>query len=297
MCDCKQCDEPDCGHDMPVSMQHCPHCGRPRRFPNVDVSRIPREAEALQRRYDAARVKAAKRGAEPKLAAFEAFVEQAKPVLVCAFSEIRRLAVADNELAATFYAKGATNLFKGSHVLQGPKWDTIRPAAESAMFGDHNKKEIHFAALSPDDEGLSNYGDCSVTIRVPLVAHRTSALEENMLVFFKTRCEDYWRTERLPVGYRSDWACRAKLAVAKLSDRVESTTPETDFAGLLLTRGATSADDQFIELHIFGMMTIRTFEKIVINRPLKVGRAVLRATRVDAERWKVTWVDRFSTRS
>ena len=164
-------------------------------------------------------------------------MEQAKPVLVCPFADIKRLARADSELANTFYSKGATNLLKGSHVLHGAKWDSIRPAAETAMFGDENKREIHFAALSPDDEGLSNYGECSVTLRIPLVAHRTSGFEENMLVFFKTKCDNYWRTERLPAGYRSDWSNRAKLAVAKLAHRIEATTPDGDFGRFLLSVG------------------------------------------------------------
>jgi len=296
MSDRKKCEEPECGHDMPVSMQHCPHCGRPRRFPNVDVARLPRELEALQRRYEAAKADAVRRGAGAKLQMFEAYVAEAKPVLVCAFAEIRRLARADSELAATFYAKGSTSLLKGSHVLHGEKWDAIRPAAETAMFGDENKKEIHFAALSPDEEGLSNYGECSLTLRVSLIAHRTSVFEENMLVFFKTKCDNYWRTERLPVGYRSDWPNRAKLAVAKIAPRIGATTPEDDFAGLLLSRGTTVADDQFIELHVFGMMTIRTLEKVVLNKSPRCGRAVLRATRSDVERWNGQWVDRSSTR-
>jgi hypothetical protein len=236
-----------------------------------------------------------RRGADATVQAFEAYVEQAKPVLVCPFAEIKRLARADSELANTFYSKGETNLLKGSHVLQGDKWDTIRAAAETAMFGDENKKEIHFAALSPDDEGLSNYGECSVTLRIPLVAHRTSAFEENMLVFFKTKCDNYWRTERLPTGYRSDWSNRAKLAVAKLAHRIEATTQDGDFGGFLLTRGAGSADDQFIELHVFGMMTIRTCEKIVLNKRPDVPRTVLRATRSDMVRWNVQWVDRSTT--
>jgi hypothetical protein len=104
---------------------------------------------------------------------------------------------------------------------------------------------------------LSNYGECSVTLRIPLVAHRTSVLEENMLVFLKTKCDNYWRTESLPAGYRSDWSNRAKLAVAKLAHRIEATTPDGNFEGFLLTRGATSADDQFIELRLNPRIRLR----------------------------------------
>ena len=29
---------------------------------------------------------------------------------------------------------------------------------------------VHFSALSPNDEGLSNYGECSITLRPALIA-------------------------------------------------------------------------------------------------------------------------------
>ena len=128
----KNCEEPDCGYDMPVSSQHCPHCGRPRRFPNVDLAQMPRETEALQRRYDAAMSDAADRGANASIDRFATAVGQAKPVIAYPFAEVHRLARSDNELAQTFYSKGMINLQKGSHVLQGSRWDSIRAPSRRA---------------------------------------------------------------------------------------------------------------------------------------------------------------------
>ena len=117
-----------------------------------------------------------------------------------------------------------------------------------------------------------------------------------MLVFFKTKCDDYWRTERLPAGYLSTWADRSKLAVAKLAGKIDAGTPEGDFARILLSRGATSADDEFIELHVFGMMTVRTFEKVVLTQRKNTSRTVLRATEADVKKWGGTWLDQSTTR-
>ena len=33
-----------------------------------------------------------------------------------------------------------------------------------------------------------------------------------------------------------------------------------------MVNGKTSADDQFIELHVYGSMTVQTFEKVIIEQ-------------------------------
>jgi hypothetical protein len=290
------CPEPDCGHDMPLSMLQCPHCGRPSRFPHVIQAGLPEEREALARRYRRAVAQAKGRGAAKEVEAFEHFVERARPVTCCSLGEVQRLAGSDSELAQTFYMRGTSNLEKGSYVLRSKAWDTIRPAAEAAFFGDDVKRLIHFAALSPDDRGLSNYGDCSISLRVELTSFRIALLEMNMLVFFKEKCSDYWKTERIPCGYRATWEERARLAVAKLAYCLEPGHDAEKFAAILLTRGATNADDKFIEVHVLGNMTVRTMERIVLNRrPSNVKRAVLKALKHNLHRYNVAWLDSSTT--
>jgi hypothetical protein len=289
----KKCREAECGHDMPLGMQYCPHCGRPRLFPNVDAASTQREVEGLKRRYEAAAAGALKRGARSRLADFQRFAEQAIAVMACSFAEVRRLADSDNEVFQTFYDRGASNLDKGSHVLQGKAWDTIRAAADTALFGDENKREIHFAALSPDDRGLTNYGECSVTLRSEMTVHRTSLFEENMLVFFKKRGSKYFANEELEPGFRCPWPERGRLAAAKSAARVESGTSEAEFAAILLTSGSTTAEDEFIELHVFGFMTVRTFGQVVLTRPprVKPTKTELRDLQRNLERHGAKWVD------
>jgi hypothetical protein len=69
----------------------------------------------------------------------------------------------------------------------------------------------------------------------------------------------------LPEGYRSSWTNRGKLCIAKLADRLDSTTTANDHAALLMKQGKTSADDEFVEIHVWGPMTIRSFEQVTLR--------------------------------
>jgi hypothetical protein len=69
----------------------------------------------------------------------------------------------------------------------------------------------------------------------------------------------------------TDWPNRNKLAVAKLATHLPESPPsQEEIAGILIDQGATTADDRFIELHIFGPMTVLTIEKVRVT-PKKVG--------------------------
>jgi hypothetical protein len=293
----KTCRERNCGFDMPISSQHCPHCGRPRLFPNVDASETPDEIAALNKCYQDAVEHSEVLGTSQRIAEFEKALAGSKALLCCPFLEVRRLTQSDNELAKTFYARGNESLEKGSHVFEGKKWDTIRGTAETALFGDANKREIHFAALSLNETGLSRYGECAVTLRTELVAHRTSAFHENMLAFFKKYGDVYLDTERLPRGFRAPWVSRAKLVVAKLADRLTSTTVDADFPALLLYNGVKPEEDDFIELHVFGDLTRRSFEHVVWTKlPKDLKKSSVKAMIYDLQAQGVTWKDQTGMR-
>jgi len=76
---------------------------------------------------------------------------------------------------------------------------------EIAPFGDRNREHIHYAALSLTDLGLtgSAYGECHILLREEMIAHRTSAFEENSPVFMKRHKITVWEAGKLPKGYRS----------------------------------------------------------------------------------------------
>lgn len=295
----KKCQETNCGNEIPLSLSSCPHCGRPSLFPNVDQANLPEEFEALFARYEAVHSRAAERNARQQLDSFERDVERSYAVNCCPFGVVEQISRSDNEIAATFYMRGVTNLSKGSNVLSDSGWDAIRPAAETAFFGDENKRHIHFAALSLTDEGVKHYGDCSVTFREELIAHRASVFEGNMLAFFKENGDNYWKTSRLPAGFRAVWRDRAVLAAAKLGDRIDATTATEEFPDLILKcRDQPDGDDEFVEVHIFGGITRRTIGKVVVHKfPNYFRKSLLRAMRARLKDVGVEWVERITTQS
>ena len=65
-----RCTFADCGHDLPVRANFCPHCGRPGLFPNVRAASQPDEVAALDQRCADARRAAYARGCAPVADAF-----------------------------------------------------------------------------------------------------------------------------------------------------------------------------------------------------------------------------------
>jgi hypothetical protein len=86
--------------------------------------------------------------------------------------------------------------------------------------------------------------------------------------------------ENLEKGNRATWDERRKLCVAKLGPQLAPNMTLQDFPGLLLEQGATTRDDRFVELHIWGPMTIRSVQSVRVerrrNRPLKAQIGDLR---------------------
>jgi len=255
----------------------CVHCARPQFFPNVDEANTPEERAALDQRYQNARIRTSARAAVPVLDRFEATAPQA--VLSCQLQRITTLIDGENDLYSTFHQRRQLR----ASVPSGGSidWDELRLQTERKLFGD-NMKQIHYATLTLSDNGPSPYGSCHIFLKESMIAHRASVFEENSVLFMRAKNVTIWGA--LPAGYRTTWADRMKLAAAKLADKLTSTTTNADFADILLNPGTTTADGDFIEVHVFGTMTLRTFERIVIEpgrsrRDLKIK--VLRA-RCDA---------------
>jgi hypothetical protein len=105
-----------------------------------------------------------------------------------------------------------------------------------------------------------------VVLREDRIASRTSVFEENSLIFMRKREITMWDSDKLPHGYRAAWPDRHKLAAAKLGARIESGTTAADFQEILLKSGPTKIDDEFVEVHVFGPMTLKTFAKVTVTR-------------------------------
>jgi hypothetical protein len=100
-----------------------------------------------------------------------------------------------------------------------------------------------------------------------MVAHRASVFEENSILFMEHHDIRVSKARELPPGHRAAWEKRGMLCVAKLADRIDGATPRDAYSGILLRPGSASEDDDFVEVHVWGPMTIRTVERVIFNKP------------------------------
>jgi hypothetical protein len=97
-----------------------------------------------------------------------------------------------------------------------------------------------------------------------------------------------WGAADLPKGYRAAWGERGRLCVAKLAGKLAKTTQPADFPRILLKQGASSLDDEFVEVHILGPMTIRTLSEVMVHKnPQRKRQAKLNALREKLAKWNV----------
>ncbi|MEA2562779.1 MAG: hypothetical protein QOH06_4283 [Acidobacteriota bacterium] len=208
----------------------------------------------------------ASRGAGEKVKQFEAAVAGSKAVMARPMRELDRLIASDQELIPSYYGLLAGQV----RLPHGNQWDGLRGIADEALFPGY-KEHIRFAALSFDGQGLSSYGECFFVLRDAMIGHRASVYEENSAVSLEK--QGY----KPPLGHRATWSERAKLCVAKLADRIKPTTTRDQFSQLLLRAGKSSKTDRFVEVHVWGPMTIRTIERILVRKQLR--QASLKALR------------------
>ncbi len=255
----------DCACEIPLDWRVCPHCGRPSRFPNVIKADRLEEVEALERRYRKGLAAARKSGRLAAVKRFEAAVKQkSQAVMVCPATKLIEIANRNRDLFATYHDLERFRFPRPQTDLSEPDWDAIRPAFETKLFDKRNLDRIHYAALSLDDDGLSNYGNCSIVLREDMVSHRASLFNENSLGFAirrKIQC-----AQKIPAGYRCSWKRRHQLSVAKTARLIRQGTPTDEFPQLLLKAANTSSRDRFVEVHVFGPMTAKTFEKITLRK-------------------------------
>ena len=239
---------------------------------------MPVERAALEARYQAALREAESRGARRVLEDFETVARGSRAVISRPFRELDRLSSSDKEVVSTFY-----QLIRGEVRLpHGNKWDSLRGLADEALFPG-SREAIRFAALSLDGRGLPHYGDCTFVLQESMIAHRASVYEENSAVSMKKHAYEP------PPGCRATWDDRCKLCVAKLGREVEATTTPAELPGLLLQPGATPDEDRFVEVHIWGPMTVRTMAQAVVSAPRKGQRSAYSAIEVRLKAVGVAW--------
>jgi hypothetical protein len=241
----------------------CPHCARPSNYPNVETANDPPELAALQKRYDRACTNAAKRRVSHIVRALQSAVSKSKAVIARSVWEADRLATSDRELYASYHAL----VDSGVQQAGTGYWNAIRGPADEALFPTY-KDHIRFAALTLNNCGLYTFGHCYLILSSKMIAHRATAFHENSLIWFRHHDIKVVEVDQLPTGYRSTWKDRSKLAIAKLAPRIRSRTHSSSFPSLLLTGSKKRGEEKFIEIHIWGPLSIRSLERVTFTKQL-----------------------------
>ncbi|MCI0706965.1 MAG: hypothetical protein L0Y80_05700 [Ignavibacteriae bacterium] len=274
----------ECKNLFPSFADQCPHCGRPGLFPNVSAAEKKEEKEALHTRYEKSLEEAKKKGSLANLENFEKATEYAVAVMARPAHELLRLVSDDSEIYATYYQR----IERGAYIPKGEKWDKLRQLTDSILFQNQREK-IRFAVLSLEGRGLSNYGECFITMRDDMISYRSSVLEENSVMFIMHHSINPNNLDKLLLGYRASWADRSELCVAKLGSRIDTSTQQKDFPYVILNDGTSSDQDEFIEVHIWGSVTIRTVKSISFSSKLdKTLEAIIEAIKQKAIKFGVT---------
>ena len=247
-----------CKLDFPLDREHCPHCAQPSLFPNVTLAKQTQEFQKLDRRYHEALKDADSRSCRAIVDQFTNECRSTTAVMRCELLRLHRQIASGSEIFAPYYELERLRL--RSSVSNGFNYEKLRPHAEIELLG--NEKHIgliHYACLSLDGKGVSSYGNCIITLAEPMVGHRATCFEGNTAVIYaiEAKFDDF---------VRSDWENRHLICTAVMASELNSTTPESDFPGILVSPDPNdqSENDVFIEVHIFGSLTAHSFESVVL---------------------------------
>ncbi len=275
-----------CNHGVPPDMSFCPHCGQPGIFPNVVAASDPVQINALNSRYTIAQKDATARGVAQALGQFEAAVAGSRAVRNVGELELRIWAT-ESAMVSTFERMQASE----AKWMALDEWTRPRLAAGALLFPGY-QQDIRFGAiaLGPNPLGVENYGHFTIELKESMIAPRSSVFITNSARIVRDAGVAPGAQLGMP-GDRANWQERAKLAVVKCAAVITKGTATADFPGILLTEGANSAADEFIELHIFRPMTIKTVERVITRRVAtgttnrrKPSNAVLAQVRRDLRR-------------
>lgn len=210
------------------------------------------------KRYDEAVKRCTANGVSSVLTDFTAACQSSVPVFVCHLERLHFQVGSETDLFHTYYALEELKLRMTS--ASGLDWAKLRPQAEIELMGstDHIRR-LHYAALSLDGKGLTSYGNCIVQLDEGMVAHRTSCFEGNSAVI-------YSKIHHFNDVLRSCWSERHLICVAKHGVDLDNSSTPSSFPNIILRNGTSGLDDVFVELHVFGDMTSRTFKSVEVDR-------------------------------
>lgn len=253
----RECHE--CHNNVSISADRCPHCHAPLDPPpNVWAAAQQTEQAALEQNYRDATAAAKKLGSGDRLAEFESAVSQQSFAVICRdLGEVQRIARSDAEVYRNYYKllDAGLRLPNTSDEL-----NLKREQADLALFFGYHKK-IHHAVLTLD-YGMDYYGECHLQLNSQRIAGRSSVFWENSADFYARKAKP---GQRPFTGLRAVWQDRGKLAVTKLAGKIHAKVPAERFPGILRQDGKTPGEEKFIEVHVFGDLTIHSTQKVMFK--------------------------------
>ena len=220
---------------------------------------MPTEQAALSQKYLAATREAGKQGHGDQLTQFESAVADQSFAVICRdMSEVQRLARSDSEVYLNYYKM----LDAGLRIPNtSDEWNLKREQADSALFLGFQRK-MHHAVLTLD-YGMSYYGECHLQLNSQFIAGRSTVFWDNSAEFYATHAKP---GERPFSGFRAVWQDRGKLAAAKLGGKIHAKVTAERFAGILRQDGKKPGEEKFIEVHVFGDLTIRSTQMVMVKK-------------------------------
>ncbi len=228
-------------------------------FVNVNLLSDPYFQEGLNTRYDNTKQQASDKGKLPEIEQFEAKILADGKGVINMSSELLFLLVNQNEDYLS-YQRAVEAGKRAKAIFQN---DRDRCIVESAFYG-YDGRNLVYAALTVNEQGLSSYGDVTVLLRTSNIEQRTTVFEKNTYDLFDEFVEKGWKVRKtIPSGHCGTWKERGKVAVAKHGSEIATETTAPDPAILLLKSDGDRGTDEFIELHIFNKVNYSNFEQVV----------------------------------
>jgi hypothetical protein len=226
------------------------------------------ERNALQERSDRAVAAAIARGSAAEAAELSALARASCAVLNVDIFYLRELVARGNSLHSNYHQGMRAETRKAAEALN----DQHRLIVDAAMFGSYSNK-IHFAALSPDGRGLDSYGAYAMRLREIAIEKRSSVVEENSFEFVEHH--RLASGETWPLGYRSTWTDRSLLVLAKLGDMLVPGLSKESLCQLMIYSDGNRANDQFLEVHIYGGFDGNAVESVRGPKPKRADYAAV----------------------
>lgn len=127
-----------------------------------------------------------------------------------------------------------------------------------------------------DHVDLCDYCDCPVGRHLTSCSHCGRPARFPNVLTANLDKHNITITGRIPYGYRASWKNRGMLAVAKSWNSFTPETNKADFQSILMSVADDgSGYDQFIEVHIFGSISVCTMQKVVMNGQRTIYRQLI----------------------